>query len=120
MKKKRALQYPWYWDQLDERTIEMLNNGCGPAGWKGKVVPDQIHGKDIKPACKIHDVEFGLAMTPFKKCNKRFKSNVKACIWNQSKSRFEYYITLARVEIYYSFVKGGREYYGAGITTIKK
>ncbi len=30
-------------------------NGCGPAGWLGRLVPDHLWGLDITPACEIHD-----------------------------------------------------------------
>jgi len=30
-------------------------NGCGPDGWKGKLIPDTIVGVRITAACNIHD-----------------------------------------------------------------
>ena len=43
-----------YWmASLNKR--EMVCNGCGTAGWKGKFVPDSIWGLSVVEACHIHD-----------------------------------------------------------------
>lgn len=30
-------------------------NGCGTAGWKGKLIPETIYGLKVTAACNIHD-----------------------------------------------------------------
>ncbi len=45
-------------DSFIEASLEMKKavcNGCGPAGWKRRFVPDTIWGLDICPVCDIHD-----------------------------------------------------------------
>jgi hypothetical protein len=43
-----------YWDATEiER--KKITNGCGSEGWKGALVPNDLLGVDIKPACDIHD-----------------------------------------------------------------
>lgn len=32
-----------------------ISNGCGPAGWKYKLISDSIWGLNIKVCCDIHD-----------------------------------------------------------------
>jgi hypothetical protein len=47
---------PWNerpWDELKK-----LANGCGPSGWKEKLVPDNILGCDISESCVIHDIQY--------------------------------------------------------------
>ena len=36
-------------------------NGCGPDGWKGKLIPDKSHvweGVDWTSACNVHDRDY--------------------------------------------------------------
>jgi len=42
-----------YWLLSDEERYELLN-GCGPGVLSG-VVPSQVLGANLKPACDIHD-----------------------------------------------------------------
>lgn len=42
-----------YWLLTDEERYELLN-GCGPGVLPG-VVPSQVFGANLKPACDIHD-----------------------------------------------------------------
>ena len=43
-----------YWTATpDERSA--VCNGCGTAGWKGKLVPNTMWGLNIRKACDIHD-----------------------------------------------------------------
>jgi len=43
-----------YWGAPDELKIQICN-GCGAAGWKYDVVPDNILGLNITTCCHIHD-----------------------------------------------------------------
>lgn len=43
-----------YWNLLPTAKRELVN-GCGPAGWKGKYIPDHLLFVSITEACNIHD-----------------------------------------------------------------
>lgn len=43
--------------------IAQVVNGCGTAGWKGLLVPDNILGICITPACNIHDWDYAVGKT---------------------------------------------------------
>ena len=43
-----------YWE-LDPDVKQLITNGCGPWGWKGRLVPDHLWFLSIKLACDIHD-----------------------------------------------------------------
>ena len=36
-----------------------VSNGCGPAGWRGKLVPEKFLGCIFTPACNAHDICYG-------------------------------------------------------------
>ena len=110
---KHYVEYPF---KYDEDLANKVNNGCGPEGWKGKVVPDTIYGINVGEACKIHDYEFELGGTilDFDRANKRFLRNLKHickhdCTW---RSRFLTPLRMIRCNTYYKFVKGGCQYFG--------
>ena len=43
-----------YWVATpDER--ELIVNGCGTSGWKGKLVPESLYGLSVSESCNIHD-----------------------------------------------------------------
>jgi hypothetical protein len=46
-----------YWEASEE-VRALVVNGCGPSGWKEKIVPDTIYGLNVKDACEIHDWEY--------------------------------------------------------------
>jgi hypothetical protein len=48
-----------YWDASPE-VRAIVTNGCGPAGWKVKIVPDTVYGRNIKEDCRIHDWMYAL------------------------------------------------------------
>jgi len=43
-----------YWNLTPEQKVTLIN-GCGPGGWKGKFIPDNIFFLDISECCSIHD-----------------------------------------------------------------
>ena len=43
-----------FWGTQPEILRKMVN-GCGPAGWKGRLIPDHLLFVSIKTACDIHD-----------------------------------------------------------------
>lgn len=46
------------WNYRGWGDINAIANGCGPQGWKEKIVPDSILGCKVKEACAIHDVDY--------------------------------------------------------------
>lgn len=43
-----------FWD-TDPEYREAVVNGCGPRGWKEKLVPDSMWGLSVRIVCNIHD-----------------------------------------------------------------
>jgi len=108
-KMKKYLEYPSHYD---EELANKVNNGCGTAGWKGKLVPDSIYGFSIKESCKVHDFEYHVGKNKYdkRKADKRFHRNMKATIKKKSNWRNGCLNPLryARAWIYYkSVVKFG-------------
>jgi hypothetical protein len=50
-----------YWLLTNEERYELLN-GCGPGVLSG-VVPSQVFGANLKPACDIHDYIYAMPET---------------------------------------------------------
>jgi hypothetical protein len=84
-----------------------LCNGCGPSGWKGKIVPDRIYGCCVTPACNAHDwmyQEGGLE--PDKEiADKVFFDNMVSLIVDKSKWRLMKWLRIRRARTYYNGVK---------------
>lgn len=62
--------------------LAALCNGCGPAGWKYDIIPDQILGCYVGEACNIHDYEYHLGQTEEhrKRADENFYNNlIKIC-----------------------------------------
>ena len=55
-----------------------VTNGCGTAGWKGRLVPDSIWFLCITPACNIHDWMYtvGLTLADKDEADRVFLNNV--------------------------------------------
>lgn len=53
-------------------------NGCGPAGWKGKLVPNKPFWiADFKSPCDAHDVCYGTCGNTKKDCDDEFLLDLK-------------------------------------------
>lgn len=65
---------------------DKIDNGCGTAGWKGKLIPDTIYGANIGPACGIHDYDYhhGLTLKAKKVADKRFYRNLRTLVKRSS------------------------------------
>lgn len=53
--KLKAIEEFWNMTPVE---ISKSSNGCGPSGWKFDIIPDEILGVDLSPACIIHDIEY--------------------------------------------------------------
>ena len=53
-------------------------NGCGPAGWKGKFIPDHLLWLSITEACNIHDFMYLVGQTEAdrEEADRVFKNNM--------------------------------------------
>lgn len=51
-----------YWAMSPSARAE-LTNGCGPAGWKGRYIPDHLLWVSIQAACDIHDWMYRVGQT---------------------------------------------------------
>lgn len=115
---KYDLDLPEFYDELLASTI---NNGCGPAGWKGKLIPDTIYGLHIGEACKVHDFEYHVGLTYVDKINadNRFHRNINRIIAQSKKwprwLRFTKILNplrRKRAYIYYTVVReAGEDYF---------
>ncbi|HBA73493.1 MAG TPA: hypothetical protein DCZ63_15260 [Geobacter sp.] len=48
---------PEYFALTPEAKADICN-GCGPLGWKGMLVPDDLLGADITEPCNVHDYRY--------------------------------------------------------------
>lgn len=45
-----------YWDAIDAKAdLSSILNGCGEEDWKGALIPENLLGLSVTPACNIHD-----------------------------------------------------------------
>jgi len=93
----------------NEKKARLVNNGCGTAGWKGKLVPDTIYAVNIKAACLIHDYNYFIGKTLSDKYSAdiRFYYNLLDIIEHQTtwKSRFLNPLRRRRALTYYQAVE---------------
>jgi hypothetical protein len=51
-----------YW-RASQEVKDQVTNGCGTAGWKGRLVPDTMYFLNVSAACNIHDWMYTLGRT---------------------------------------------------------
>jgi len=106
---------PEFWS-LSPAAREEICNGCGPGGWKGMLVPDNLLGCDINECCDIHDYEYAVGTTEEERliADLRFLENMMICIEND---HTELTLTITRRELalgYFMAVRGhGARYFSA-------
>jgi hypothetical protein len=61
----------------DPEELERIVNGCGPK-YFGALVPDELYGMDMEPACNIHDFMYHFGRTHLDKevADRSFLNNV--------------------------------------------
>ena len=103
-----------YWDLTPAARSEIVN-GCGPAGWKGKYVPDHLLGVSIKEVCNIHDWMYWTGKTEAdrEEADRVFLNNMLRTI--ETKSNFATRFIRRRLALhYYSIVRDyGAQYFWA-------
>lgn len=104
-----------YWKFKDSSDLmKLIVNGCGPEGFLGKLIPDNILGIDISPACNIHDYMYTIfnSDTDFTLSNNVFRDNLIRLIMAHN-TYIE--LTCARRDIINSYYKAvcdfGRPFY---------
>ncbi len=65
-------------------------NGCGTAGWKGRLVPDEIAGIPFNPACDPHDCMYvwGKTDDDKKDADRVLLYNLLVCVDNHHAAGF--------------------------------
>lgn len=87
------LKYPAEYAMIPESKKVQICNGCGPKGWKGELVPDQLLGVSIAEACNIHDFQFHVGGDELdrKYADDVFKTNMYALINRAAGPRHKLY-----------------------------
>ena len=86
--------------------LEDIVNGCGPAGWKEKLVPDTIWGLNINSACAIHDYCYHIGVTDKdkKEADELFLGNMNQLVKNANSWWLINKLRYHRAKVYYSAV----------------
>lgn len=89
------------------RELLDICNGCGQAGWKGKLVPNTVWGLSIKEDCNVHDFMYhvGLTDTDKKQGDRTLLNNMTRTVLNAG--GWLERLRLWRIEKYYLAVKYG-------------
>lgn len=102
-----------YW-KLSKTALAELVNGCGPAGWKGKYIPDHLLGVSISEPCNIHDYMYGVGETEEhrEEADRVFNNNMLRTVEAESTFRFTRAIRRRLALHYYSIVRDhGAQYF---------
>lgn len=84
------LYCPEPWNSRGWEEIKAIANGCGPSGWKEKIVPDSIFGCSIKEACELHDVEYeeGKDIEAKNSADRSFRNNMQRLVRGRTTNWF--------------------------------
>lgn len=108
--------HPDFW-QLSPEALAEIVNGCGPAGWKGLLVPDNLLGASIKTPCDIHDHRYLVGQTEDDRLVADLEFQTNMLIVVETASTGDDALTEVRRELalrYYAAVRDhGRPYFWA-------
>lgn len=78
------------WNERGWEVIRAIANGCGPQGWKEKLVPDSILGCNIQEACALHDVEYdeGQNIEAKNSADRSFRNNMQRLVRGRTTNWF--------------------------------
>lgn len=95
-----------YWNLSPAARAEMTN-GCGPAGWKGKYIPDHLLWVSIKAACDIHDYMYLVGKTEAdrEEADRVFLNNMMRIVEAKSANWFTRSLRRRLVLHYYAAVR---------------
>jgi len=107
--KQLGLDAPSSFWITDEPTLAMITGGCGPGALGNFGWFDAIWGLNVRPACAIHDFEYGIGTTLLQKniADLRMFNNMMLIINNQSQSRILRCLRRYRATSYYNAVSEG-------------
>ena len=102
-----------YW-RSTKAEKRIVCNGCGPKGWKGKIVPDTMWGLSVTPACNAHDWMYEEGGTGVQKAmaDEVFLDNMLSLIDEHTNWKFIGWLRSKRARKYYRVVKKvGKAYF---------
>jgi len=108
------LYAPHAYENLTTELKTKICNGCGPSGWKGRLILDHVYGIYIGEACNIHDYmyEAGLTLEDKDEADRVFLNNLLRIVDAGTESRWMRALTHRRVLTYYTAVSlGGGPYF---------
>jgi len=104
--------------EAPESLRQQVCNGCGTAGWKGKIVPDTILGQRITGRCDPHDWMYHYGRTELDKvfADVIFLANLLLAVYIESKapSWLRYWRSVRAVGYFIAVFLGGRSAFLAG------
>jgi hypothetical protein len=107
---------PEYWSLTPEAKAEICN-GCGPAGWKGMLIPDHLLGAVITEPCNIHDWRYATGQTEEDRLLGDLEFHTNMLIVVESERNDDNLLTEARRELalrYYATVRdSGKPFFWA-------
>ena len=106
-----------FWLATDE-DLRSICNGCGPAGWKGKLIPDTIWGLNIRCCCQPHDwmYHWGTTMAEKERADNVFLANIYRYINKHTWFKWLRKLRRHRARIYHlAVVKCGSQYFKAEV-----
>ena len=85
----------------------LVVNGCGPAGWKGELVPNTLYGLNVAPACDIHDWMYvaGETIADKHEADRVFLNNLLRLIEAAGGPGWLRWLRRRRARIYYEAVR---------------
>lgn len=103
-----------YWI-VDDATLSQITGGCGPRSSGNFGILDKILGLSIKPACGIHDFEYGVGGTEADRAaaDNRFLCNMLKIINKEPGfALFRMYRRYRAVTYYNAVVEMGASFFG--------
>lgn len=91
------------------------SNGCGD-GWRAKFIPNTIYGKNIRPACRVHDYMYEVGTIGSDKdfADQMFRNNLEYIIEN-TPWYYPTWLAKRRVRVYvWAVVAFGEEAFWKG------
>ena len=106
VKTNRNLVAPLSYLKATQSELEDIVNGCGPSGWKERLVPDTIYGLNVNPACAIHDYCYHIGITEEdkKEADTLFLNNMRQLIDNADSWWWLRKLRYIRANTYYKAV----------------
>lgn len=94
---------PGYWAS-DAITLTQSTGGCGAESARVDLVPDTVYGLCIRPACNIHDYDYGKGETLADKIqadslflynmNRIIEAEGGALVWFRKRRAFKYFLAV--------------------------